>query len=275
MPSNWHSTINLNRVPPQTDGQTERANRILEEYLRHYINPTQDNWDTLLVAAEFAINNSYQESIKTTPFMLNYGQHPLTPLSVDIPTPNLTAHNFNQRLKEAIRKAKHCLAEAQAKQKRFADRTRTDATYRPGDLVLLNTKNLKNLLHSSGTRKFLPRWVGPFSVMEQIGAAALKLQLPPSWQIHPVFHVSLLRTWKDDGRTPAPPPPELINNNLEHEVQSILDHKPKKQGKKPSHYLIKWMGYGVECNTWEPARNLTNCSQALAEYWAVRQNAHP
>ncbi|GIL58791.1 hypothetical protein Vafri_13780 [Volvox africanus] len=97
--------------------KTERTNRILEEYLHHYINPTQDNWDTLLVAAEFAINNSYQESIKTTPFiMLNYGQHPLTPLSVDIPTPNLAAHNFNLCLKEAVRNAKSCLVEAQAKQ---------------------------------------------------------------------------------------------------------------------------------------------------------------
>ncbi|GIL63102.1 hypothetical protein Vafri_17024, partial [Volvox africanus] len=246
---------------PQTDGQTERTNRILEEYLRHYINPTQDNWDTLLVAAEFAINNSYQESIKTTPFMLNYGQHPLTPLSVDIPTPNLTAHNFNLRLKEAVRNAKSCLAEAQAKQKHFADRHRTPASYNPGDLVLLSTKNLRNLLNSTTTRKFLPRWVGPFPITEKIGTAAYKLQLPPSWQIHLVFHISLLRMWKDDGCNPSPPPPELINGQLEHEVQAILDHKPKKPGKSPSHYLIKWMGYGVECNTWEPARNLTNCPQ--------------
>ena len=48
---------------PETDGQTERVNRILIEMLRNYIDPTQDDWDEHLTAAEFAINNAYQESI--------------------------------------------------------------------------------------------------------------------------------------------------------------------------------------------------------------------
>ena len=70
---------------PETDGQTERVNRILIEMLQNYIDPTQDDWDEHLTAAEFAINNANQESIKTTPFMLNYGQNPLTPASLRIP----------------------------------------------------------------------------------------------------------------------------------------------------------------------------------------------
>ena len=53
--------------------------------LRNYIDPTHDDWDEHLTAAEFDINNAYQESIKTTPFMLNYGQNPLTPTSLRIP----------------------------------------------------------------------------------------------------------------------------------------------------------------------------------------------
>ena len=56
---------------PQSDGQTERANRILEDILRHYVGPFHTDWDQHLACAEFAINNSYQESIKTTPFRLN------------------------------------------------------------------------------------------------------------------------------------------------------------------------------------------------------------
>jgi hypothetical protein len=63
----------------QTDGQTERTNRVLEEMLRHFVNPLQNNWDSLLPVAEFAINNDWQESIGDTPFFLNSGQHPQAP----------------------------------------------------------------------------------------------------------------------------------------------------------------------------------------------------
>ena len=59
---------------PQTEGQTERTNVILEQYLRAYINYQQDNWSDLLAIAEFAYNNRYQETIKTKPFYPNYGK---------------------------------------------------------------------------------------------------------------------------------------------------------------------------------------------------------
>jgi len=61
---------------PQTDGQTERTNAILEQYLRAYINYQQDHWCGYLPLAEFAYNNGYQETIKNTPFFANYGIHP-------------------------------------------------------------------------------------------------------------------------------------------------------------------------------------------------------
>ena len=59
---------------PQTDGQTERMNRVIVDMMRHYINPTHDDWDEHLTAMEFAINNAFQQSIGTTPFRLTYGQ---------------------------------------------------------------------------------------------------------------------------------------------------------------------------------------------------------
>ena len=54
---------------PQTDGQIARANRVLEEMLRHYVSPTHDDWDEHLDMAEFAINDAWQESVQETPFM--------------------------------------------------------------------------------------------------------------------------------------------------------------------------------------------------------------
>src|SRR3954463_14386050 len=67
---------------PQTDGQTERANRTLEDMLRAYINYKQDNWDDCLTAAEFAYNNSVQASTGYSPFELDCGQIPITPTHV-------------------------------------------------------------------------------------------------------------------------------------------------------------------------------------------------
>jgi hypothetical protein len=65
---------------PQTDGQTERLNRTLEEYLRAYVDPIANNWSQLLAPAEFAYNSSYHTSIKSTPFLVDCGQTPNTPL---------------------------------------------------------------------------------------------------------------------------------------------------------------------------------------------------
>ena len=51
---------------PQTNGQSERMNRVLEDMLRHYVNPRQDDWDTLLPILEFAVNNSWNESVQNS-----------------------------------------------------------------------------------------------------------------------------------------------------------------------------------------------------------------
>ena len=56
----------------QANGQTERVNRILEDILRHYVSPTEDDWDLYLSLVEFAYSNAWQESIQTTPLMLNH-----------------------------------------------------------------------------------------------------------------------------------------------------------------------------------------------------------
>ncbi len=60
---------------PQTDGQTERMNRVLEDMLRHYyVNGYHDDWDEYLATAEFAYNSAENVSVKHSPFMLNYGR---------------------------------------------------------------------------------------------------------------------------------------------------------------------------------------------------------
>jgi hypothetical protein len=62
---------------PQTDGQTENANGVLEDTLRHFVGPYQNNWEELLPVAELAMNNAWNTTIQNTPFMLNFGQNPV------------------------------------------------------------------------------------------------------------------------------------------------------------------------------------------------------
>jgi len=61
---------------PETDGQTERMNQVLEEYLHHYCSWKQDNWKELLPLGEFAINSASSESTGMSPFEANYGYIP-------------------------------------------------------------------------------------------------------------------------------------------------------------------------------------------------------
>jgi hypothetical protein len=118
---------------PQTDGQTERTNRVLEEMLRHFVHPLQNNWDSLLPVAEFAINNAWQESIGDTPFFLNFGQHSQSPLTwkgageraSKIPAVMQFVGGFS----ESLSAAKQALQVAQQRQKAYADKHRSPAIF--------------------------------------------------------------------------------------------------------------------------------------------------
>ena len=123
---------------PQTDGQTERTNRTLEEMLRHYISPSQDDWDLKLSCAEFAVNNAVKAATSFSPFYLNHGRHPRAPSSIVVDTQLPSAHEFAEKLNVAISRARDCLAAAQAHMKRNADSHRRDAQLAVGDEVLLS-----------------------------------------------------------------------------------------------------------------------------------------
>ena len=87
-------------------------------------------------------------------------------------------------------------------------------------------------------------------MVERIGKVAYKLKLPSNLKMHNVFHVTLVKPYKDDGRVQPPPPPIEIDDSLEYEVERVLDHRQVKRGKKTKNeFLVKWLGYGPEHNT--------------------------
>lgn len=281
---------------PQTDGQTERVNRVLEDYLRHYVDDTQSNWDKYLVFAEFAYNNVVHESTGSTPFRLTYGYDPLSPVTLLSEPHRLhqqqvlkdlqkkthcpdAAVVFMEYMQQTLAMAKARIKEAQLRQKQGADRRRREVSFAKDDKVLLSTANLRL---KTGSRKLLPRFIGPFTVKEVINPVAYKLDLPHALKVHDVFHVSLLRPYHEapDYRFRAPPLPEIIEGELEYEVEAILGHRmvnkkarSKRQAqsgvKNPSRryeFLIRWKGYSPDSDSWEPESHLKNCPKTLFDY---------
>ena len=254
---------------PQTDGQTERMNRTLEDMLRHYISPTQDNWEELLDMAEFAVNNSYQASIQTTPFMLTYGVHPAAPLSVESAGEwrNPAAEEFAAQMAKQLERAQACLEAARARMKTQADKKRAaPEPYKVGQMVMLSTKNIE--LKSVGTRKLLPRFIGPFAVKALVGEVAVELELPSTYTMHNVFHVALVKPY--NGKARLPPPCDWLNGDPLWTVERLLDHRKRKN---KTEFLVKWEGYGPEHNTWEPEKNLITCDELKKDYWASLEAA--
>eukprot|EP00983_Pelagomonas_calceolata_P014978 475989-Pelagomonas_calceolata.AAC.1 len=119
---------------PESDGQIELTNRVVEEMLRAYVRPDQRDWDQMLWCAEFAIYSSYMESTQNTPFFLNYGQHPLTPTSVDLPRYVPRAQDFTEGIARAVQEAKEHLGQAKKKMAEIANRTRRPVRYEPEEL---------------------------------------------------------------------------------------------------------------------------------------------
>ena len=88
-----------------------------------------------------------------------------------------------------------------------------------GDQVLLSTKNLT--LRMVGSSKLMPKYIGPFPVVKKVNPVAYELDLPACMKIHNVFHASLLNEYQTDGSVHPPPPPMLVDGELEYEVERI------------------------------------------------------
>ena len=258
---------------PQTDGQTERYNRVLEEYLRHYINPYHDDWEELLPLAEFTVNNSYNTSVGATPFYLNYGQHPKDPVSLTLPCNTPAAEQFSDGISEAVAHAKQKLAVAQERQQKYANKHRREMQFQVGQRVMLSTQNIR--MATVGNQKLLPRYVGPFPVIKKVGQVAYKLELPANMKMHPVFHVGLLKPYHSDGRAHPPAVPlECSPEGDLFALDAVLDYREIRRGAGRSNrnrgvikqYLVKWKDHDESSNSWVDEKNLTPA--AIQSYWS-------
>ena len=128
---------------PQTDGQTERMNQELEQYLQFFIEHRQKDWPEWLVVAEFAINNKVHTATKFSPFMANYGKELRMGGDIRRKGKVESATEFVERMKKVQEEVEAVLKKTQEEMKRYADRGRRETeVWKKGDRVLLSTKDL-------------------------------------------------------------------------------------------------------------------------------------
>ena len=253
---------------PETDGQTERMNRTIEETLRHYVAPNHTDWDKHLPMIEFAINNAMQMSTNQTPFLMNTGYHPLTPLSQLAETSNSEAKAVRVAWQTRVKSATDKLKTAQNRQKQLVDSKRRDVTFKVGDNVLLNSKNI-NIKHA-GSRKLLPRYIGPFKVTNWCIGEVRCLSITTAAQHEMSQRVpclSLLKAYVHGGRQQPLPPPLIIDEEYEYEAEQIITHKGSQPGKRK--FLVAWKDYPAEHNTWEQFEKLPHLTTTVLGFTLV------
>jgi len=251
---------------PQTDGQIERVNQELEQYLKMFIDHRQEQWPEWLGTAEFAYNNKAHSSTKTLPFKANYGQDPRMGFEGRKKGKYAGAEKFVEKMKEIQEEAKAVLGKAQEDMKKYANKKRSDAEeYKVGDLVMLSTKDLKYQMVGRRTEKLTKRFVGPYKVKEIISSNAVRLELPSTVKIHSVVNVSRIRRYvgQVEGQKKEQPALVIIKGKEEWEVERILN---KRQVRGKDKYLVRWKGFTAESNTWEGRGNLENAKEVVEEF---------
>lgn len=240
---------------PQTDGQTERVNQCLEMFLRCAVHDTPSQWAKWLDSAELWYNSSYHTSLKCSPFKALYGVDPnvgMMPFEMG-ERENDASITFQNR-HHYLEMIKAHLAAAQNKMKYYADQNRSFRQYQEGDMVYVKLQPFaQSSVAHRPCAKLSFKYFGPFQILSRIGSAAYKLNMPESAAVHPVFHVSQLKTHVPNN-TPvySQLPSAAFAEGVSPEPEVILDRRLVQKGAAAVvQVLIKWVGLPAEMSSWE------------------------
>jgi hypothetical protein len=215
--------------------------------------------------AEFAYNDSFHTAIGCTPFFLNFGEHPRSPLTLSIRqySMNMSSHTFAKQMQYNVQTAKRLLDRARNRMRQQYDKHHTHTEFTVGTQVLLSTENLK----LTGCSKFWPRYIGPFTIIRVISSHAYELQLPPHWFIHPVFHISLLKPYRTSGTFQPAVLPDTVSDSM-YNIDGIYGHRYTRRGKrKVLQFLIGYNDCMPQARTWHYENELKHiCPELLHAY---------
>lgn len=206
---------------PESDGQTERTHRTLQQMLRPYLNDMKSDWSRFLPALEFGYNNAYQSSLKMSPFKADLGYEPRFMDIVFSTEENRSksAEDFLSDQEALCHEVRERMAEAQDAQSVQVNRHRTTQTFERGDQVLLHRDVYAKTRRNS---KLHVTYIGPFTVSERVNDNAYRLDIPGSTHHYTTFNVSYMLPFHGDQSyaLPAPTTSEEIRNRI-HTLRSI------------------------------------------------------
>jgi len=241
---------------PQTDGQTERTNQVLEDMLRACALTHGGSWDKSLPYAEFSYNNSYQASLKMSPFEALYGRKCRTPLYW-----NQTGERqvFGPEILDEAERQVHIIRDnlrtAQSRQKSYADHRRRELTFEVGDHVYLKVSPMRGMRRFKVRGKLSPRYIGPFQILERKGEMAYRLELPDQLSdVHDVFHVSQLKKCLRVPEEQLPLEELDVQEDLSYIEQpiKILDRSQRNtRNKSIKMCKVQWSRHSEDEATWE------------------------
>nr|ABA98111.1 retrotransposon protein, putative, Ty3-gypsy subclass [Oryza sativa Japonica Group] len=257
---------------PQTDGQTERTNQVLEDMLRACALDFSKDWERCLPYAEFSYNNSFQASLKMSPNEALFGRRCRTPLMwSETGERAVFGPDIIQEAEEKVRLIRDRLKIAQSRQKSYADTRRRNLEFKEGDYVYLKVSPMRGTKRFKVKGKLAPRYVGPFQIIARRGEVAYQLQLPENIaDVHPVFHVSQLKKCLRVPEEQAPLEEIHISNDLTYPEQPIriLDEAEKRSRSKVWHmYKVQWSNHTEDEATWESEEFLRTEYPHLFEDW--------
>ena len=267
-----HVTVKLNLSTPyhpQTDGQTERANRTLISVLRAHALTRSEVWDRTIKVAQAEMNGATNKSTQLSPFEALHAFRPrllptlLRELITDVPAAR-TALEDLAKVRLDIRERLSKVREAMIRQ--TAPR-RKATTFKPGDLVLLSTQVINVPVD---LRKLEAPFCGPFKVLEVPSPVKVVLELPERYRNHRRIHVSHIRSYTVDttfGDRYTPPPATMVNEEEEWDVSGI---RAKRVRNGVTEYLVSYTGYDTHEDIWLPEEDLPHCQDLIDEFNATR-----
>jgi hypothetical protein len=246
---------------PQTDGQTEWTNQVLEDMLRACALKHGGSWDKSLPYAEFSYNNSNQASLKMSPFEDLYGRKCRTPLYWDqTGERQFFGPEIIQEAEEQVRQIRKNLRTVQSRQKSYADNRRRLLEFKEGDHVYLKVSPIQGMRRSKVKGKLFPRFIGPFLILKRVGEVAYQLELPDHLaDVHDVFHVSQLKKCLRVPKEQLPMEDLSVQDDLtytEYPIK-ILDTLTRvTRSKVIKMCKVQWSHHREDEATWEREEEL-------------------